>query len=60
ACATRAVATTPLPRRTRSLPLGLGHDGIDVSPSYSPKIAAWRDLRQDFARGAWRVDRVGG
>jgi hypothetical protein len=30
------------------------------SPSYSPKIAAWRDLREDFARGAWRVDRVGG
>src|SRR5262249_47277048 len=30
-----------------------------TSPSYSPKIAAWRDLRQDFARGAWRVDRVG-
>src|SRR6478672_3941957 len=29
-----------------------------ISPSYSPKIAAWRDLRQDFARGAWRVDRV--
>ena len=29
-----------------------------LSPSYSPKIAAWRDLRQDFARGAWRVDRV--
>src|SRR5262245_10456544 len=30
-----------------------------ASPSYSPKIAAWRDLRRDFARGAWRVDRVG-
>jgi hypothetical protein len=29
-------------------------------PSYSSKIAAWRDLREDFARGAWRVDRVGG
>src|SRR5690349_903252 len=32
--------------------------GLILSPSYSPKIAAWRDLRQDFARGAWRVDRV--
>jgi predicted transglutaminase-like cysteine proteinase len=32
----------------------------DASPSYSPKIAAWRELRQDFARGAWRIDRVGG
>src|SRR6478752_10679353 len=29
-----------------------------ANPSYSHKIAAWRDLRQDFARGAWRVDRV--
>ena len=25
-----------------------------VSPSYSPKIAAWR-ARRDFARGAWRA-----
>src|SRR6185436_2241983 len=33
-------------------------DDYATSPSYSPKIAAWRDLRQDFARGAWRVDRV--
>jgi hypothetical protein len=33
---------------------------LGSSPSYSPKIAAWRELRQDFARGAWRIDRVGG
>jgi hypothetical protein len=39
----------------RSRPRGIASR---TSPSYSPKIAAWRDLRQDFARGAWRVDRV--
>jgi bacteriocin-like protein len=34
--------------------------GPTTNPSYSLKIAAWRELRQDFARGAWRIDRVGG
>jgi IS30 family transposase len=42
------------PRKT----LGFETPAERFSPSYSPKIAAWRDLRQDFARGAWRVDRV--
>jgi hypothetical protein len=53
-------------RRTSDRADGLNSDGYagatdwKISPSYSPKIAAWRDLREDFARGAWRVDRVGG
>ena len=46
---------------TKPASQGAAGDGASrrrPSPSYSPKIAAWRDLWQDFARGAWRVDRV--
>src|SRR5512144_979640 len=49
---------------TSGLMSGEGKRGDAARPkqprlsSTLPQIAAWRDLRQDFARGAWRVDRL--